>query len=198
MSIFEAASIGLPQISFLNRGTNSIENGLTHFKLIVLDILEFYGKEWPKGQIDSVSQTLFTEYYYWTLAEAKHFVCKLKAGHYQDSIENISSQYIVKAAGFYDTDLIEARKIMSDKTIKSRELLPGDVGPDKVRESLHKLAESLTKDIKAEKDKKIDETVGEGLLAEKRKATVAKNEDKLRELCKIEGWDFDQIFNQFK
>lgn len=48
------------------------------------------------------------------------------------------------------------------------------------------------------KERKKDEIVGEGLLAEKRKAIIAKNEDKLRELCEIEGWDFDQVFNQFK
>lgn len=115
ISIFEAVGAKFPAISSLNTGTGSRENGLTFFKLLVLDILEFYGKEWNPSQIDSVADTLFTEYYYWSGVEAKHFVSKLKAGHFQEGIENISSNYIVKAALTYDDELLQARKMAYDK-----------------------------------------------------------------------------------
>lgn len=115
LSVFDAVNMGLPEISTLNRGAGSRENGLTFFKLIVLDILEFYGKEWPGSQIDSVADVLCTEYYYWSMAEAKHFAAKVKSGHYQDSIENISSNYIVKAALAYNSELLEARVMINDK-----------------------------------------------------------------------------------
>lgn len=175
MSVFQAATLCLPEISSLNRGFKGPENGVTFFKLLVLDILDFYGKDWIGKQIDSVAETLFSEYYYWTLAEAKHFISKLKAGHFQESIENISSNYITKAAGTYDAELLEARKLIHDKKveIKEKEGHGEWVDPEKVFETVGEFTKKLRDNIEKE------QIVLESSYKEQREALQEKQHDEM-------------------
>lgn len=72
-----------PELSTVNRGTGSKENGITMFEIVILMVLEFYGVEWSKLQIRESAEMAFGEYYWMQLAELKHFVLKAKQGDFR-------------------------------------------------------------------------------------------------------------------
>lgn len=80
----EILSKPTPELSTVNRGTGSKENGILIFETIILMILEFYGLEWSALQIRECAEMGFAEYYWLQVGELKHFVLKAKQGDFRD------------------------------------------------------------------------------------------------------------------
>jgi hypothetical protein len=77
----EVLRLGTPQVSALNAGTGSKENGITVFEVLVQAIVKFYGTGWGAQQRE-VAEIMHGKYYWLHLAEIRQFSMKAKAGDF--------------------------------------------------------------------------------------------------------------------
>lgn len=174
----EIVKIGGSAISVVNQNAGTKENGITIFECTVLDLLEFFGLEWSVNQIRGASEILFDEYYYWTLAELKHFSLKTKKGDFGKVYGKFSPSTLMECASAYDSEILTARASYLPVV---KEADPVEYVPqEKVSEALNSFVSQWEAEL-AKSEKKEDNTA-----SDKQKAMVVR-------YCQDNGLDYEVV-----
>lgn len=178
MTQMEIVKIGGSAISVVNQNTGTKENGITIFECTVLDLLEFFGLEWSVNQIRGASEILFDEYYYWTLAELKHFSLKTKKGDFGKVYGKFSPSTLMECASAYDSEILTARAsyLPVVKEVEPVEYVP----QERVSEALNSFISQWEEEL-AKSEKKESNTA-----SDKQKAMVVR-------YCQDNGLDYEVV-----
>lgn len=109
-SISQVLSIKTPEVSTICRGTGSKENGYDLYKMVILMILDFYDIDWSKDHISECAQMLYDDYYWFTLAELKHFALMCKSAKFGKVYGKINPVTLIDWAGQYAEISLEERE----------------------------------------------------------------------------------------
>lgn len=99
-------------ISTINAGTGTTEAGVTVFELTILSILEFYGVEWSEFQTREAAEMMHSEYYWFSLAELKHFALRVKKadfGKITQDYSRFAPKHLMQCATVYAEEALHAR-----------------------------------------------------------------------------------------
>lgn len=110
----EIFKLQTPSISSLNAGTGDVENGITTYEFAILGLLEYFGEEWH-DRIRDVAETMFSEYHYWTFADLKHFIAKVKGGSFGKIYGKFSPAHFIEFAQQYENERALAFSSFSPK-----------------------------------------------------------------------------------
>lgn len=177
----DVVKMGLPQISTINRGQMSKEAGITVFETMILDLLEYYGVEWNPPQIRSVAELMFDEYYYWSLAELKHFILKVKRGDYGKLFGKFSPSNIVDYASTYNSELLVARSTYR----KPEPEQTGEfVSSERIRAALGEFADKWEQNIREQK---------KAANEEEKRQKEQERDKMLRKYCEAHGIDLETL-----
>jgi hypothetical protein len=105
----EIISLNTPQLSTINYGTGSTENGITLIEAIIVSLLDFYGLEWSAFQIRDTAELWHQEYYWLHIAELKHFITRCKSGKFGKLYGKFSPSVLMSWLDEYATESIEVR-----------------------------------------------------------------------------------------
>jgi hypothetical protein len=117
--------MGLPPISNLVKSQNGVIDKTDCYLFIeglIIMLNEFFGVTWSNGQIEQLSKELYSEYYYWTIADWKLFCKKAHKCEFDEKgkIFGSWSPHLMMAwAEKYDSDWTE---VSSDIAIHNHEL----------------------------------------------------------------------------
>lgn len=115
MSQTQVLSLNTPAISTVNVGQANTENGITVFEEVILQILSFGGVKWQPLQIRECAEILFSEYFWFSLAELKFFALKVKQGDTNmfkclDEYGGITPVKMLQCAREYSFKCLDARE----------------------------------------------------------------------------------------
>lgn len=119
MAVAEIQNLKTPEISTINRGENSTEPAITIYEFVIIGLLEFYGCEWSNGQIRETAELLFSEYYWFHIAELKHLVVNVKTGAYGKVYGKFNPAFLMDCFAQYAEISMKERAAIAE--IKSNE-----------------------------------------------------------------------------
>jgi hypothetical protein len=86
-----------------------LENGVLVLQLVILEILDFIGAEWPKNQIQECSELVYREYYWFTIGELKQFSIRVKTGYFGKIYGKFAPMHLMEYFKDYSDEMFEAR-----------------------------------------------------------------------------------------
>lgn len=100
------------------------KSGYFLFQTVILMILEWFEIQWSNEHLTECAEILYDEYYWMQIGELKHFVLKVKSGHYDRSIlkNKINAVTLIDWMGQYGEESLKIRQTnyvngaMSDKS----------------------------------------------------------------------------------
>lgn len=107
----EIQGMKTPEISTINRGEGNKEAGISLYEFVVLGLLEFYGCEWSAVQIREAAEILFSEYYWFHIAELKHLIVRIKSGDMGKVFGKFSPAQLMEFFSAYADESFKARKL---------------------------------------------------------------------------------------
>lgn len=108
----EVLAIKTPQCSTICFGTNSKQNGYDMYQMVILSILGFYDVAWSDEQIQECAQILYDDYYWFTLAELKHFMLGCKSSKFGKSYGKLTPVTFIDWMGQYAEESMKIREEM--------------------------------------------------------------------------------------
>lgn len=98
------------QLSELGVGKGGRMFGLTVWKEAIISVLEYFGTrtEWTGGQLAECTELAYSEAYWFTLAELKQFISRVKTSYYQSN-KNLSPPVFMGFLGEYVAEREQAR-----------------------------------------------------------------------------------------
>ncbi len=190
MAQLDIVKLNAPSISMLNAGTGSREAGITAFEFTILELLEYFHIEWSEYQIREVSEVLFGEYYYWSIAELKHFIMKVKAGNYGKIYGKLAPGNVVQYAGEYNSEVLFARA--GRERVKSVSLPDASIEylpAGKLKEGFTEFLDTWGKNLQEERQRKEEE---------QRQARKEYKIMILKQYCAANGFDFEKALEHFE
>lgn len=80
------------------------------YELIILMILEFYGVEWKDELVSETAEMLYDDYYWFTIAELKHFMLMCKSGKFGKVYGKFTPVTFIDWMGQYSEESLKIRE----------------------------------------------------------------------------------------
>lgn len=157
MTQMEVHNIKSPEISTINRGTGSKESGILMVNILLLELLEFQGVEWSKLQVRECAEMIYSECYWFTVSEFKHFILKIKRADFEclKDYSRFAPKHLMQCSKEYIPECLAVRE--QQEYHNKRQIQQPDQGveyvpSEKVTEALKELVGQMQSDIKQEQE----------------------------------------------
>lgn len=107
---FEVLAIKAPECSTICAGTNSKQNGYDMYQMVILSIINFFGVSWTAENIKECALMLYDDYYWFTLAELKHFMLMCKSLKYGKIYGQMNPATLIDWMGQYSEESLKIRE----------------------------------------------------------------------------------------
>jgi hypothetical protein len=123
-------------------------------EMMVLEILEFYGQEWSRGQLKMFAEMFYQEYHFATVSELKLFSARVRSGWFGKTFHKLMPNILLEHAVTFFDDQLEARAMY--RAGQRKQLPAGDnyVDPAKVSAAMKDFQAELEAKLKEEDDAK--------------------------------------------
>jgi len=140
-------------ISTINAGTGSKELGITVFEFAILCILEFYGVSWSDFQIRDAAEMLYSDCYWFSMSELKHFTIRVKKadfGKISEDYSKFAPKHLMQCSTIYCQEALYARGQYNFPKQSPVQEVPEENLID-VTGKLKEWAEALEADVRSQK-----------------------------------------------